>query len=129
LTLAFLGALAAAVANASQTGSAASVGAILPLTLVYVAILLGGGIVLALRTGQGGARLGSPAETAVDRMDDRYWKLGGFYVNPQDPSLLVEKRFGVGWTFNFGNRWGVIGLCVLFAVLVLSPILIAMLAH
>ncbi|MCX4751012.1 DUF5808 domain-containing protein [Kitasatospora sp. NBC_01287] len=36
--------------------------------------------------------------------DDRYWRAGGlFYVNRQDPSLLVAKRFGIGWTVNFGN--------------------------
>jgi uncharacterized membrane protein len=129
LTLAFLGGLAVLIANAAQTGSASSVDLVLPITLVYVLILLGGAIALALRTGQGGARLGSPAETAVDRMDDRYWKLGGIYVNPQDPSLLVEKRFGVGWTLNFGNRWGVIALCALLVVVVLAPIVIATLAH
>lgn len=128
LTLAFMGALAAVIANAAQTGSA-SVGVVLPLTLVYVVIVLGGAIALALRTGQGGARLGSPAETAIDRMDDRYWKLGGIYVNPQDPSLLVERRFGVGWTLNFGNRWAVIALCGLLVVAALSPILVSLLAR
>ena len=60
-------------------------------------------------------------------MDDRYWKLGAFYVNPQDPSLFVERRFGVGWTMNFGNRWGVIGFVVFLVVIVLLPILITML--
>jgi uncharacterized membrane protein len=129
LTLAFMGGLAVLIADAALTGSASSVGVVLPLTLVYVVILLGGAIALAMRTGQGGARLGSPAETAIDRMDDRYWKLGGIYVNPQDPSLLVERRFGVGWTLNFGNRWGVIALCGLLVVVVLAPILVAVLAH
>ena len=127
LTLAFMGGLALLVANSESTGSASQVFIILPLTLVYVVILLGSAIPLALRTGQGGSRLGSPAETAVDRMNDRYWKLGAIYVNPQDPSLFVERRFGVGWTMNFGNRWGVIGFVVLLVVIVLLPILITML--
>ncbi len=128
LTLAFMGGLAVLTANAEQTGSDASIGAVLPVTLVYVVILIGGALALTLRTGQGGSRLGSPAETAVDRMDDRYWKLGGIYVNPHDPSLLVEKRFGVGWTLNFGNPWGVIAICGLLVVVVLAPILIVVLA-
>jgi uncharacterized membrane protein len=31
--------------------------------------------------------------------------LGLIYFNPADPSILVEKRFGVGYTINLGNRW------------------------
>jgi uncharacterized membrane protein len=60
-------------------------------------------------------------------MNDRYWKLGAFYVNPQDPSFLVERRFGVGWTLNFGNLWGIIALCGLLAVIMLVPILLVVL--
>ncbi|HEX3543077.1 MAG TPA: DUF5808 domain-containing protein [Candidatus Acidoferrum sp.] len=43
--------------------------------------------------GRTGAR---PPETA--------WK-GSIYSNPSDPALLVPKRFGVGYTLNFGNPW------------------------
>ncbi len=128
LTLAFLGALALVVAQAEQTGSASGVMVVVPLALGFVVILLGSAMVLAVRTGQGGSRLGSPAETRGDRLDDRYWKLGGFYVNPQDPSFFVEKRFGIGWTINFGNRWGVIALCGLLALAVLLPLLVIMLS-
>lgn len=43
------------------------------------------------------------------------WKLGILYFNPQDPSLFLPQRFGVGWTVNLGRPlvW-VIG--VLFTV-------------
>lgn len=34
--------------------------------------------------------------------DDVYW-LHGFYNNPNDPRINVEKRFGIGFTINFGN--------------------------
>lgn len=27
------------------------------------------------------------------------------YFNPNDAVLFVEKRDGVGYTFNFANRW------------------------
>lgn len=37
------------------------------------------------------------------RDDDTYWRGGLFYVNRDDPALLVARRFGVGWTLNFGN--------------------------
>ena len=46
------------------------------------------------------------------------WKGGVFYYNPQDPALMVEKRIGVGWTFNFGHRlaWVILGLILLIPV-------------
>jgi uncharacterized membrane protein len=37
----------------------------------------------------------------TDIDDDRYWKGGLVYFNKEDPSLFVEKRFGIGWTINF----------------------------
>ncbi len=33
------------------------------------------------------------------------WKGGVIYYNPQDAALFVEKRDGIGYTFNFANRW------------------------
>lgn len=39
----------------------------------------------------------------IDADSDDHWKAGIFYVNKEDPSIMVEKRFGVGWTINFGN--------------------------
>jgi uncharacterized membrane protein len=41
-----------------------------------------------------------------DVTPDHAWKLGIIYFNPADPAFLVEKRFGLGWTLNFGHRWG-----------------------
>lgn len=37
------------------------------------------------------------------RDDDKYWRGGLFYVNHEDRALLVPRRFGLGWTLNFGN--------------------------
>ena len=39
----------------------------------------------------------------IFRDDDRYWNGGFFYSNPDDPALFVEKRYGLGWTPNFGH--------------------------
>ncbi|MCC9307775.1 DUF5808 domain-containing protein [Kitasatospora sp. RB6PN24] len=88
-------------------------------------------VAIALRTGQGGRCLapsdleGTAVESAdpgvVAPDDDRYWRGGGlFYVNRQDPSLFVSKRFGIGWTVNFGNPrclWLVAGLAAFVLVL------------
>jgi len=57
----------------------------------------------------------SPART--DRDDDRFWKAGLFYVNRDDPSVMVGNRFGIGWTFNFGNRTA----CLIFAGIIAAP--------
>ena len=44
----------------------------------------------------------------MDVDEDRYWKGGLIYMNRQDPSVFVEKRFGVGWTMNLANPRGYI---------------------
>ena len=36
--------------------------------------------------------------------DNSHWVWGLFYVDRDDPSIMVEKRFGFGYTFNYGNR-------------------------
>ncbi|MFH5880196.1 DUF1648 domain-containing protein [Arthrobacter sp. NA-172] len=37
------------------------------------------------------------------RDDDKNWKRGLFYVNREDSAMMVPRRFGLGWTINFGN--------------------------
>jgi len=49
-----------------------------------------------------------------DGTPDACWRWGMFYYNPDDPSLLVEKRMGLGWTLNFGNRWSWALIAVMF---------------
>jgi uncharacterized membrane protein len=63
------------------------------------------------------------AAVGSDGTPDDCWKLGQFYYNPHDPALMVPKRFGVGYTFNLGNRgaWlilGALGLVVWAALAV-----------
>jgi len=36
---------------------------------------------------------------------DKCWKWGAFFVNRDDPALFVRKRYGIGYTLNFGNPW------------------------
>ncbi|MFD1850472.1 DUF1648 domain-containing protein [Oceanobacillus bengalensis] len=72
-------------------------------SLVVTAFILLAALFLAVTTGQGGSRVkgvNSTTDTTINRDDDRYWKLGQFYFNKNDPSLFLEKRFGVGWTIN-----------------------------
>lgn len=69
-----------------------------------------------------------PSTSVVFRDDDRYWYGGILYNNPDDPALFVEKRYGLGWTLNFGNpqaKLVLIGLLVVILVLSILPILIS----
>jgi len=99
-----------------------------PLALLLVLAVL---IVLA-NLGQGGNRVpvtdstlaSTSAAPVGDRTLDRYWKLGVFYFNPDDSAVLIEKRFGLGYTFNFARpiAW------IILLLLLMLP-LIPVLAH
>lgn len=43
-------------------------------------------------------------EPTGDYTPDHCWKAGIFYFNREDPALLVERRFGLGYTLNFAHR-------------------------
>jgi uncharacterized membrane protein len=70
-------------------------------------IVVAPGLLLGLRTEWPGQ---SRTSGYVNRDDDRFWKFGILYVNPDDPVVLVNKRFGIGRTLNFGHplSWVVI---------------------
>lgn len=90
-----------------------------PMWIMMALLLLyavGGSLYLMFHYGQGGARLERAAGNAplTDGLaDNRRWVLGVFYVNRDDPSVFVEKRFGIGYTINFGNP-AAVTLLVLF---------------
>jgi uncharacterized membrane protein len=79
-------------------------------------------IVFAVKVGRSDKHaIGEVDEEITDNDDDSHWKGGLFYFNRSDPSIFVEKRFGVGWTLNFGNPIGYLIVIVpLVVVLVLS---------
>ena len=104
-------------------GAAGMLTLLLPLLVVIA-------LVFALaRLGQGGSRQSARAqprqtstEAVGDRTDDRYWLLGVIYFNRDDPAILIEKRFGVGYTLNFARpmSWSIVLLVLLLpAVLAL----------
>jgi uncharacterized membrane protein len=67
-------------------------------------------------------RLTRDPTSASDGTPDKCWKLGQIYINPSDPALVVEKRFGLGYTLNFGNRalWWILMAAVLVFALVIG---------
>jgi uncharacterized membrane protein len=79
-------------------------------------------VALLVRLGQGGSRRVPLSETAVpvgDRTPDSKWIWGMLYFNADDPALFVEKRFGIGYTLNFGrpSAWVLIGVLIGIPVL------------
>ncbi|HET7657241.1 MAG TPA: DUF5808 domain-containing protein [Bacillales bacterium] len=99
------------------------------MTIVPVVVAAGiilAAVILSFTTGQGGSRVrfGTPdkKKEAINRDDDVYWKFGIFYFNPNDPSIWVEKRFGIGWTVNFAHPLGWGSLIGIIAVIILLSI-------
>jgi len=75
------------------------------------------GIAVVASSGVGGGKriaVRGPADASASvwRDDDRFWRGGLIYHNPDDPRLVVPKRFGLGLTFNFAhpNAWWFTGL-------------------
>jgi uncharacterized membrane protein len=101
----------------------------LPMVLAFGLVVVGlaGTLYLAIRMGQGGARLERAAGDAPltnGLADNRHWVLGAFYVNRDDPSIFIEHRFGFGYTINFGN-WKAVALLVGFLGTLFGLLLVA----
>lgn len=93
--------------------------------LAFSAFVTIAAIALAVKVGMNDSDLDSDVivvtdKTTVNIDDDRYWKGGLVYFNPEDPSIFVEKRFGVGFTLNFAQP---LGYVVLIAPLLLIGVL------
>jgi uncharacterized membrane protein len=56
--------------------------------------------------------------------NDSKWILGSFYYNKNDPSLFVQKRFGVGWTVNLATKKGKIYIIIPFIIIIINILMI-----
>lgn len=89
-----------------------------------------GAIILSVKIGQGGERLklkdNEELEGIYARDDDYLWKLGNtIYYNPEDSSIFVEKRYGVGWTVNVGRPLGMLFMILPFIIVIVILIIVA----
>ena len=88
--------------------------------LILVMIIVVASCAVSIVYGQNGSRLLARmnAPTTMTKDDDRYWKLGIFYWNPEDASLFLPERFGIGWTVNFGRPliWIILAAFVLVTI-------------
>jgi uncharacterized membrane protein len=57
------------------------------------------------------------------RPPDDAWK-GMFYSNREDPAVFVPKRYGFGYTLNFGNPWSWVVLVLILGAVV-TPLLLS----
>jgi uncharacterized membrane protein len=100
--------------------------------LLLIALVLATLLVLFLPARRSRTPAGPPAERDLadpgpwSREDDRYWLGGLIYYNPADPEPFIPKRFGLGWTVNFGHPLGKVLLVVLIGM-VLLPVVLALL--
>lgn len=83
------------------------------LIIVATLILVGATISVSVVYGQSGSRLVKRLEENGDMIadNDEHWKAGIFYWNKDDASLILPKRFGVGWTMNWAHpaAWLIVG--------------------
>ena len=103
--------------------------------LVLTVLMIAPAILVAVKAGQGGSKLkpvltaremeeaktvsGSVIPVRIDRTDDAFWKLGLFYYNKEDPSFLVEDRFGNSGGLNYARPAGIV-VAALIILLTLS---------
>jgi hypothetical protein len=96
---------------------------------IAVAFMLAALIWIMTRYGQGGAlRETGTVEAPLTNglADNARWVWGVFYVDRDDPSIMVEKRFGIGYTLNYGNRTA-IRIVVTWLILALGLAALALL--
>ena len=96
--------------------------------LILTLLLIVPFIVVFVKTGQGGCKVKidlddsenesiTAKQKSSGRGDDKYWLLGMFYHNPDDPAVIVEARFGAKINFNYAHRSVKIGLAIFLLAL------------
>jgi uncharacterized membrane protein len=102
-----------------------------PILLLLCGIVIAIALILLLPAPRSWSRARTPADRQRDgtiyRDDDRYWYGGHFYNNPDDPDPLVPKRYGFGWTLNFGHPAGKMILIAIVVLGLILPLVVAIL--
>lgn len=75
---------------------------------------------------------GWPTSNDASHRDTSHWVAGIFYVNRENPHLLVPKRLGGGWTFNYAHpiaRLLTVGLFILIGLISAAALLLPHVLH
>ncbi|MFP4547765.1 MAG: DUF5808 domain-containing protein [Fidelibacterota bacterium] len=95
--------------------------------IYFFAIIFLVSALMVLLLGQSGSQLKknhNQKQSDIDEVDDDvHWKGGLIYYNPEDPSLWVDKRMGIGWTLNFGNKRAWIFVAIVLSIIIFSAIM------
>jgi uncharacterized membrane protein len=90
--------------------------------VIVVPILVGVAVMITVLARHNRVRVENNEDTGMaHRDDDKYWRNGLFYVNREDTALFVPRRFGIGWSLNFGNPRAAIlfaGILVVIGIVV-----------
>ncbi|QCR33769.1 DUF1648 domain-containing protein [Lysinibacillus sp. SGAir0095] len=91
----------------------------------FLLLVLIGTLIFAIKVGRSDKVREIQVEARIMDIDeDKYWKGGMFYFNQNDPSIFVEKRFGVGWTINLANPFGYVIVFVPLIIIILISLLL-----
>ncbi|WP_339285969.1 DUF5808 domain-containing protein [Paenibacillus sp. FSL R5-0486] len=98
------------------------------ISFITPVVIVLGVVWLSLTGRQGGGKIRNQQEDHERSKeqpvnDDDYWKLGFIYFNANDPSLTIEKRYGIGWTINFARPLSWVLLLFIIAIVVISIVL------
>lgn len=94
------------------------------LPIGFFIIMLAGALWLAVKIGSvdsdfEGKPTGGEPHKVEGQDEDQYWKGGLIYLNRNDPSIFVEKRFGIGYTMNFANPIGYLIILIPIVLIIL----------
>ena len=93
-----------------------SMGAAVAIIIGVALLCVVGSLIVGVKYGQSGSRVfRMEASDTLLSDDDRFWKLGMLYCNPDDASLFLPQRSGIGWTVNWGRPavWAMVAAFVL----------------
>ena len=100
------------------------------LIIVATLVFVGAMIAFSVVYGQSGSRLVKRLEEngGIIADNDEHWKAGIFYWNKGDASLILPKRFGVGWTMNWARpaAWLIVGGFTLVSIAVVAACIFLM---
>lgn len=91
----------------------------IPVGLMLLVVITPAPIIIAFVIKKVSEPSDPPEKTA-----EECWKGGLIYYNTNDAALLVEKRTGFGYTFNFANPWAWALMAGLLLVVISAPLLL-----
>lgn len=112
--------------NVIRQSIIASQGVIVAMIITPVIIML---VVILVMTGVNKSlpqiSVSEAEQQVINRKDDQHYKFGSIYYNPNDPSLFVEKRVGLGMTLNFARPAAKVMMGIVAALVVGALVLTA----